>query len=97
MHCEAVDTKGDRQFGIAQWQSGQDKQLIVARADKAKYRAKANGRNRVEIEPIIKDSVSKRHSGPMAALTAEFDEAEEVPCPSQRHALYGDRIFQQAH
>jgi diguanylate cyclase (GGDEF)-like protein len=36
-------------IGVAGWQRGEDTASLLGRADSALYRAKANGRNRVEI------------------------------------------------
>ena len=38
-------------FGVAQWQPGQDLGMLMKRADKMLYRAKQQGRNRVECQP----------------------------------------------
>ena len=43
-------------FGIAQWHTGEDKHALVARADKAMYRAKDNGRNRFEVAVTGEDA-----------------------------------------
>jgi len=39
-------------FGISTYHKGDDEKSMVSRADDALYRAKANGRNRVEVEEI---------------------------------------------
>lgn len=39
-------------FGIAEFTSGDSAESLIARADKAMYRAKVGGRNRVELEPL---------------------------------------------
>jgi len=48
----AFTTVGNRtsSFGVASFKYGDDTKTIVGRADEALYRAKANGRNRVEAE-----------------------------------------------
>jgi len=39
-------------LGVSQWAGPSDElSALMARADAAMYRAKANGRNRVEVEP----------------------------------------------
>jgi diguanylate cyclase (GGDEF)-like protein len=51
VHSEGVSFKMTVSIGIAQFESGSDPfEQIVARADTALYRAKQQGRNRVEIE-----------------------------------------------
>jgi diguanylate cyclase (GGDEF)-like protein len=39
-------------FGIAQYAAGDSAATLIARADHALYRAKMNGRNRVELAPL---------------------------------------------
>jgi two-component system cell cycle response regulator len=39
-------------IGISQWHSGQEVSEFLHRADVALYRAKHNGRNRVEVENV---------------------------------------------
>jgi diguanylate cyclase len=34
--------------GVAEWQEGEDAQALLRRADAAMYRAKRDGRNRIE-------------------------------------------------
>jgi diguanylate cyclase (GGDEF)-like protein len=38
--------------GIAGYKSGDDEYSIISRADEALYKAKENGRNRIEIEEM---------------------------------------------
>lgn len=45
-------------FGVTQYQEGETLQQCMARADRALYRAKHRGRNRVEVEPELKDPVT---------------------------------------
>lgn len=53
VHSEGISFKITVSIGIAQFAGGSDPfEQIVARADTALYRAKANGRNRVEIETL---------------------------------------------
>jgi diguanylate cyclase (GGDEF)-like protein len=41
-------------FGVAQWHFGEDLGRAIERADKAMYRAKREGRNRVELEGLVR-------------------------------------------
>ena len=43
----ALDVRLSASFGVAQWQPGEGYRALFARADKALYEAKQNGRNRV--------------------------------------------------
>jgi diguanylate cyclase (GGDEF)-like protein len=43
-------------IGLAEYQPGESIEKIVQRADRAMYRAKANGRNRVEIDAVPADA-----------------------------------------
>lgn len=52
---EAHDFGGDQRitasFGVAEWRPGDTSGNLIGRADRALYRAKNNGRNRVETDP----------------------------------------------
>jgi len=39
-------------FGVAQYAAGDSASTLIARADRALYRAKLNGRDRVELTPL---------------------------------------------
>jgi diguanylate cyclase (GGDEF)-like protein len=52
-------------FGVAEWHRGEDLNDGIKRADEAMYRAKQEGRDRVEIELEIRDA---RKSQPASAL-----------------------------
>jgi two-component system cell cycle response regulator len=45
-----IQVKVTASIGVAQWRSGEDFLDLIHRADAAMYRAKQNGRNRVEVE-----------------------------------------------
>lgn len=47
-----VQVKTTASIGVCQWHSGQDTLELISRADAAMYRAKQNGRNRVETEGV---------------------------------------------
>jgi two-component system cell cycle response regulator len=49
-----IQVKTTASIGVCQWHSGQDPLDLIQRADAAMYRAKQNGRNRVEAEDIGK-------------------------------------------
>ena len=53
MHDAGGSTFGiTASFGVAEWSAGNDVDALVGRADAAMYRAKAAGRNRVEVAPF---------------------------------------------
>ena len=53
------DFKMTISVGVTEYQAGEDIQQAINRADTALYRAKTNGRDRVEYEPMSKDKGEK--------------------------------------
>ena len=47
-------------LGVSSHEPGEDTQLLIARADDALYRAKENGRNRVEASLGLQPEKTKR-------------------------------------
>jgi diguanylate cyclase (GGDEF)-like protein len=49
---DGIDTRLSSSFGVACWRSGQGVDDLLRAADRALYRAKHNGRNRVEMAEV---------------------------------------------
>ena len=65
-------------FGVAEWHRGEDLNDGIKRADEAMYRAKQNGRDRVEIE-MENDGLGSLHAPPPGGSTDSLRAAERSP------------------
>jgi len=55
-----IQVKITASIGVAQWRAGQDFRELIHRADVAMYRAKQNGRDRVEVDDAIEGTTPEQ-------------------------------------
>lgn len=53
VRCDELEIPVTASLGIAQFRSGESREMWISRADRTMYAAKQNGRNRVEIESVL--------------------------------------------
>ncbi len=70
-------------IGIAEWQPGWDAQALLAAADRAMYRAKADGRNTFMCHQAAADGIARLDPAPIGSITVAL---EPAPSPSPENA-----------